>query len=240
MPERVIETNLLGFTHVLRAARNAGVRRVINLSSTAAYGDAAFGPEWLDEADTAPDPVTLYSLTKFATERTAQRLAFLWDSDIRSIRLSGVFGRFERKTSARDTPSPMLQIVESARRREPAILARPGVRDWTYAPDVARAVAMLLEADAPAYDLYNVSAGRTFSALAFGQKLAERVPDFTCRLAAENEPANIDLHTALDRAPLSNKRIRQDLGYEPAFDLDRAVEDYADWLELPDFSDVRG
>jgi UDP-glucose 4-epimerase len=152
-PERILEVNLLGLVHVLRAARDGGVRRVVNLSSASAYGDAAWRDvDALDET-LAPDPATLYALTKFGAERAARRLGTLWGLDVRSVRLSAVFGRWERQTGDRDTPSTLHQIMRKARRGEPAILARAAPRDWVYAPDVAGAVIALLDEPQPAFDL---------------------------------------------------------------------------------------
>ncbi|MGH6752988.1 MAG: NAD-dependent epimerase/dehydratase family protein, partial [Bradyrhizobium sp.] len=69
-PEAILGVNLLAQTPVLTAARRAGVKRVINLSSAAAYGTSAFGNAVLDE-ETACDPVSLYAITKVASEKVA-------------------------------------------------------------------------------------------------------------------------------------------------------------------------
>ncbi len=37
-PTETLETNILGFTNLLQAARGVGVKRIINLSSASAYG----------------------------------------------------------------------------------------------------------------------------------------------------------------------------------------------------------
>jgi len=42
----------------------------------------------LDE-ETACDPVSLYAITKFASEKVAARLAALWQCEMISVRLSG-------------------------------------------------------------------------------------------------------------------------------------------------------
>ena len=51
-------------------------------------------------------------------------------------------------------------------------MARPRVRDWIYAVDVAEAVAVLIEAGRPQHRLYNISTGAEWSALQWGQELA--------------------------------------------------------------------
>ena len=109
-PETILGVNLLAQTPVLMAARRAGVKRIINLSSAAAYGTSAFRNAVLDE-ETACDPVSLYAITKVASEKVAARLAGLWQIDIISVRLSAVFGPWERSNEVRDTPSPQAQIL---------------------------------------------------------------------------------------------------------------------------------
>ena len=76
-PESILQVNLLAQVPILTAARRSGVRRVVNLSSAAAYGTAAFRNTLLDE-ETACDPASLYAITKFASEKVAARLAALW------------------------------------------------------------------------------------------------------------------------------------------------------------------
>jgi UDP-glucose 4-epimerase len=182
----------------------------------------------LDE-DTPCDPETLYAITKYASERVAARLARLWDLDIVSVRLSGVFGTWERATGVRDTLSPQAQILACLGQRSEAVLPRPGVRDWIYAPDVADAITLLIEAPKPKHLLYNISTGREWSALQWGQKLAELHPGFVCRLAESDEAPNIDLHSPTDRAPLSVARMADEFGWRARFGCADSAVDLSAW-----------
>src|SRR5207253_8661359 len=67
-PETILQVNLLALTPILIAAQRHGVGRIINLSSAAAYGASAFGNQPLAE-DIACDPVSLYAITKLASEK---------------------------------------------------------------------------------------------------------------------------------------------------------------------------
>ena len=78
-PETILRVNLLAQTPILIAARGSGVKRIINLSSAAAYGASAFRNVLLDE-ETPCDPASLYAITKFASEKVAARLAGLWQA----------------------------------------------------------------------------------------------------------------------------------------------------------------
>jgi UDP-glucose 4-epimerase len=227
-PESVLRVNLLAHVPILAAARRCAVARVINLSSAAAYGDAGARLQLLDE-ETVCDPVSLYAITKFASERIAARLATLWQIDVISVRLSGVFGPWERATGVRDTPSPQAQIAIALRQRREAILPRPGIRDWIYAPDVAEAVTLLVEAARPRHRLYNISTGKQSTALQWGQDLAGLHSGFVCRLAEPGEAATIDLHGPADRASLSVERMAQEFGWRARFGCADSAADLNTW-----------
>jgi UDP-glucose 4-epimerase len=234
-PETILQVNLMALTPVLRAARDARVRRLINLSSAAAYGRAAMDVAMVDE-DTPPQPTGLYGITKFGSEMIGGRLADLWSLDFVSLRLSGVFGPWERATGVRDTTSPQFQITEEARRGTPALLARPGMRDWVYAPDVARAVHTVAQTPSLQHRVYNVSSPASWSALAWGERLAALRPGFECRLARDGEMPTIDLHAPNDRAPLSVARLQAELGWQARFGMAASAWHLDAWCRRHDTS----
>jgi UDP-glucose 4-epimerase len=226
-PESILQVNLLAQIPILQAARRQGVGRVINLSSAAAYGAAGQRCQLLRE-EMACDPISLYSITKFASERAVARLAELWDCDFLSVRLSGVFGPWESIGGLRDTPSPHAQILAAFDRREPALLPRPGVKDWIYATDVAEALALLLEAPRPRHRLYNISSGTEWSALRWGEAFAALHNGFECRLAASGEAVNVDPNGS-ERAPLAVERMAQEFGWRARFGCADSAADLSRW-----------
>ena len=227
-PETILRVNLLAQLPVLMAARRSRVGRIINLSSGSAYGTNAFRDAPLDE-ETACDPVSLYAITKFASEKIAARLAALWQCDIVNVRLSAVFGPWERATGVRDTLSPQAQMLAAMGQGRAALLLRPGVRDWIYAPDVAEAVTLLIEAAAPKHRLYNISTGVEWSALQWGEHLAALHPGFICRLVEAGEAPTADLHSPADRAPLSVERMAQEFGWRARFGCADSAADLSRW-----------
>ena len=227
-PEITLQVNLLAQTPILIAARRTGVGRIINLSSAAAYGTSAFRNVPLDE-ETACDPVSLYAITKFASEKVAARLAALWECEIISVRLSAVFGPWERMNEVRDTPSPQAQILAAMQGGREAVLLRAGVRDWIYAVDVAEAVTLLIEAEKPKHHLYNISTGVEWSALKWGQELAALHSGLICRLAEAGEAPTVDLHGPADRAPLAISRMAQEFGWRARFGCADSAADLSMW-----------
>ncbi|ROP83625.1 UDP-glucose 4-epimerase/UDP-glucuronate 4-epimerase [Stella humosa] len=228
-PTGILDVNIMGVARVLQAAHAAGVRRVVHLSSASAYGAAAFDGDALDEEATPSRPESLYSVTKFAGERTALRLGDLWGMDVRVARLTAVFGRWERDTGVRDTLSPQFQATALALRGEEAVLDRPGQRDWVYVRDVAEALLALRDAEA-APSVVNVGRGREWAVACWCGLLAERFPRFRWRLAERGETPTVDLHGARDRRPLAVDRLAA-LGYRSDWGLERSFQDYMGWVD---------
>jgi len=227
-PEAILAVNLGALPGLLRLARDAAVGRVLNLSSAAAYG-AGPGDTPLDEAGPAC-PTGLYAITKLAGEGVCDRLGALWGLDVISLRLSAVFGPWEHATGLRDTLSPPFQVMRAAAAGTPALLPRPGLRDWVYAPDVAEAVAMLLAAERPRQRLYNVTGAVPWPLLGWGQAL-RRVPrpGFACLLAEGGEVPTIDLHGTADRAPLSSSRLDGEFGWRARYGAAAAAAHFEAW-----------
>ncbi|AWN47469.1 NAD(P)-dependent oxidoreductase [Methylobacterium terrae] len=225
-PGAILAVNLMAMVPILDACRRAGVRRVVNLSSAAAYGTArgAFLAEELPA-----QPVSLYAVTKFASEAVLARLCGPWGLDGVSVRLSAVFGPFERDTGLRDTLSPQAQIWAALRAGTPALLPRPGRRDWLYAPDAAEALARLVEATRLDSRLYNVSSPATWPVLAWGERLMQANPGFVCRLAEPGEAPTISLHGDADRPPLSTVRLREEFAWEAAHGCEASADAFLAW-----------
>ena len=221
-PQRVLDVNLGGLPRAMAAARAAGVKRFILLSSASAFGDAAFRDAPLAEDDPAPAPSSLYSITKFAGEGVARRLGALWSMDLRMVRLSAVFGPWEHPTGARDTLSPPFQVAQLAHAKQPVILPRDPPRDWVYARDVAGAVLALIDKVNPGFDLYHIGPGTTWKLSEWAAALGASV--------SIGSPPNVDLFGDRDRAMLAIGRLTSDLGYQPRFTTASAcAADYRQW-----------
>lgn len=221
-PQRVLDVNLGGLPRAMAAARAAGVKRFILLSSASAFGDAAFRDTPLAEDDPAPAPSSLYAITKYAGEGVARRLGALWSMDVRMVRLSAVFGPWEHATGARDTLSPPFQVAQHAHAGEPVILPRDRPRDWLYSRDVAGAALALIDKVSPRFDLYHVGPGTTWPLSQWAQALGA-----TARVG---DAPNVDLFGDRDRAALAIDRLTGDLGYQPRFtSAASCAADYLKW-----------
>jgi UDP-glucose 4-epimerase len=226
---RFVETtgvNVLGTLHALDAIRRVGARRTVVVSSGSVYGvrsDRAPVTE-----DDAERPEGVYPITKWAAEALARRYARVNGLDLAVVRLASPFGPFERDTGSRPLLSAIHDWSLAALRGE---VVRPGgaptaLRDPAYVEDIASGIAAVLLADRLPHDVYNVGWGQGVTTADTLAALARLVPSVEVELASD-EPSR---WPSLARGPLSNDRLRGDLGWAPAYDLDSGLAIYLDWL----------
>jgi nucleoside-diphosphate-sugar epimerase len=232
-PRRIAEVNLIGTINLLHESKNHGVRRFVHASTGALYGAAGIGvPEPLDEERHRPVPESMYGITKYAAERSCLRLAALWGLDVRIGRLAQVFGRWEHASGVRDRLSMPTEIARIARAGAEAVFPPLGDTDYIYAPDVARALIALLDARAPSHRLYHLGTGAAWALPAWCELLQKRFPKFRWRESSVG--CNVLPLAPGTRTPFSNRRLVEDLGWAPLFDIAAAAEDFVAWLEAYD------
>ena len=222
--------NVLGAVQTLEAAVEGGARRAVVLSSSSVYGAAGDAGLPLDEATSTPAPTASYGTSKLAAERLALRFGACRGVPVRAVRVGTAFGRWERDTGLRQTMSPIYQVMRQALAGERVVLPREGRRDYVYGPDVARAIATVLFAQAPAHDVYNIGLGSEWSVAQWCTALAERSA-LDWAMASEGEAPTVDYFAAADRPMLRTDRLCGDLGFVPAFPMQAALEDYTVWID---------
>jgi nucleoside-diphosphate-sugar epimerase len=235
-PETVIEVNLVGLAHTLKAAAKAGARRLINISSGAAYGTGAFGDTgWhgpLDEYGTREEPFKIYGMTKFGSERLVRRYAELTELDARSVRLSTIYGAWEIDSGARDTLSAPMQAALLARSGGTATFDRRDSLDWTYSRHVASALQALMGAPTSALksDIFNITSATQVSVMDMCASLADAFPGFSYRPVEEGETPTVNLWGDKDRYPMKPDRLADEAGHRLSDDLASTMADFIAWI----------
>lgn len=230
-PQLIAQVNLVGTLNVLEAARKRGVKRFVHASTGAVFGPAGVGaPEPLREDDRV-QPASMYAITKYAAERAALRLAELWKMDVRVGRLGTVYGKWEHATHARDVLSPPTEIAKIALKGGEAVFPPLGDTDYIYAPDQASALMALLDAAAPKHRVYHLSTGEAWSLPQWCDALQRKFPAFRWRQAADWKECNVLPLSPATRTRFDNRRVVDDLGWKPRFDVASSCDDFVSWLE---------
>jgi UDP-N-acetylglucosamine/UDP-N-acetyl-alpha-D-glucosaminouronate 4-epimerase len=220
-PLTTTAVNIEGTLNVLLAARDEGVRRIVNASSSSVYGNTGALPRVESQA---PDPISPYAVAKLAAERFCTSFTRVYGMEIVSLRYFNVFGPRQDPTSQYAAVVP--RFIRAVAAGEPVTIYGDGEqsRDFTFVDNVVGA--NLLAADAPGVggEILNIATGSsvTVNALAdaIGALLAKPV-------AKAYEPAREADVRASWADVAEAKRM---LGFEPQIDFDDGLRRTADYL----------
>jgi len=215
-PRAAMDVNVGGTNAVFEAARILDdVERVAWASSAAVYAPPANYEAPVTE-DELVSPDTLYGATKEYNEHQARVYAEEFGVSPVGLRPTVAYGPY-RETGG---SAFLVDLIEKPALGEPLSIQYGDQRiDWQYVKDIAQAFRKA--AFAPEADLsqrvYNV-AGET-TTIAEAAAVVERVvPDTEIEVSNEGElPWTQDLDTT---------KAREDLGYEPDYDLEAGVKEY--------------
>ncbi len=236
----VIGINIGGLVNVLELARIAPVRRFVYVSSGAAYGLAA-GTDQTYSEDLPAAPDSMYGITKYTGELITRRYGELYGFSAVSVRLSTPYGPMERVTGHRAVMSALYQWTGQVTRGEPLqaqgdSFAPDDGRDYTYVVDTARGLQAILDAPELPHDRYNLTTGVWITYREILDALAELAPGSAAPVvddgAADRARASVP-----SRGPLSAHRLRQDIGWQPQYDLRAGIADYLQWRRESGFND---
>lgn len=220
------QVNALGTVQLLDAALKAGVKRFVYTSSRAVYGNIegvhaypVYEPVNEDHRLAARD---VYDVTKLAGELMGRNFARL-GLEFVALRFATIFGPGKL---ARHGPMGIYsRIIENAMAGVPLDIPRGGDEhdDVIYVDDVAQACVLAATHPKPGFDAYNVSRGVGTTLHAFADEVIRQFPG-----------AEISIGPGLDyfgtgvnySGVLDNRRAREDLGFEPQFDLATGIADY--------------
>jgi nucleoside-diphosphate-sugar epimerase len=218
--------NVIGTLHVLDAVRAYGARRTVVVSSGSIYGTRADRDPVTEDA--AAQPQGVYPITKWAAEALARRYAAINALDLAVVRLASPFGAFERDTGSRPLLSAINDWTRAALRGEVLRIGGPAnaLRDPIYVDDVTSGIAAVLLAERLPHDVYNVGWGKGATTEDTLAALARLVPG----VKIERVPEEPSRWPSLARGVLSSERLRRDLGWTPAYDLESGLAAYVTWL----------
>jgi UDP-glucose 4-epimerase len=233
-PARIVDVNLMGTVRMLEWARaRPGLKRFIYVSSGSVYRHN--GPDWDGEPlpeDGYVAPLTLYGISKFASEMVTNRYADLFGLSAVSVRLASVYGPMDRATESRNfrhVPNRVAHMALAGDTIRPNSLEPVG--DYVTSTDVAAAILALIDAPHLNYRHYNIGSG---SSQTIGEIIGwarERVPGLKAEVAP-GEDANIVQDVALKGGmwgAYDIARILRDTAWRPRPGKE-AFHAYMDWI----------
>lgn len=159
-PAAYIQSNLVGFGHILEGCRHFGVRHLVYASSSSVYGGNTKLP--FSEYQGVDHPVSLYAASKKANELMAHSYSHLYNLPVTGLRFFTVYGPWGRPDMA------LFLFTKAMLAGEPIQLFNGGqmIRDFTYVEDIVESMIRVLDKPAtpdPSFDTTNPKAATSWA-----------------------------------------------------------------------------
>ena len=227
-PYSGVRLNFLGTVNVFEAARLEKVVRVVFPSSGTVYlGSISEGVQQIDES-IPMNPPSVYAATKASCEFMGRAYAKRYGFEFICLRYTGgLYGPSPAGLKA-TREIAIQQMIRAAVKGEPATINWPyGPAEILYGKDAARGTVLAVMKDKFKETLFHIGNGDTLS--------GDDIVDAVCRVFPG---AKIDLLKGNNPMPYPESRLASDfsrakteLGYEPEYSIEKAVQDYAATLK---------
>ena len=148
-PAAYIQSNLVGFGHILEGCRHHGIEHLVYASSSSVYGGNTNLP--FSEHQGVDHPVSLYAASKKANELMAHTYSHLYGLPATGLRFFTVYGPWGRPDMA------LFLFTRAMLAGEPIQVFNNGqmVRDFTYVDDIIESLVRLLDKPAAPDPAFN-------------------------------------------------------------------------------------
>ncbi len=235
-PLAYIDTNQVGFAHILEGCRHNQVGHLVYASSSSVYGSNTKMPFSIH--DNVDHPVSLYAATKKASELMAHTYSHLYRLPTTGLRFFTVYGPWDRPDMALQKftramlAGEKIQIYNYGKHR----------RDFTYIDDIVEGVIRVLDKPAqpnPDWDGNNPDAGSSsapWRIYNIGNNHPVELLDYVTALEkamgieADKELLPLQPGDVPDTYADVTDLIR-DFDYKPSMTVEQGVANFAQWYK---------
>lgn len=227
-PYSGVQLNFMGSVNVFEAARLERVSRIIFPSSGTVYmGSIGEGLAKLDESIPI-NPPSIYAATKAACEFMGRAYAKRYGFEFICLRyVGGLYGPSPVALKA-TREMAIQQMIRAAVKGEPARINWPyGPTEILYGKDAAKGTVLAVLKDKFKDDLFHIGNGQTVG----GDEIVDAVRKKFSQAKIELIKGSTPMPYPESRLASDFSRSKEQLGYEPDYPIDKAVEDYAATLK---------
>ncbi|WP_320677438.1 NAD-dependent epimerase [Prochlorococcus sp. MIT 1300] len=233
-PAVYIQSNLVGFGHILECCRHNNVQHLVYASSSSVYGGNRELP--FHEKQAVNHPVSLYAATKKANELMAHTYSHLYNLPATGLRFFTVYGPWGRPDMA-----PMI-FAKSILEKTPIKVFNHGQmqRDFTYIDDIVEGVLRCCyktatidssfnpqhpdpsTAAAP-HRIFNIGNSQPVDLLKFIEVLEDALGTIAIKDFQPIQPGDV-VKTAADTSALETW-----VNFRPYTNIEQGIKLFADW-----------
>lgn len=233
-PHAYVDSNLVGFLHILEGCRRQQIQHLVFASSSSVYGANRNVPSSVH--DNVDHPLSLYAATKKANELMAHTYSHLYDIPTTGLRFFTVYGPWGRPDMA------IFTFTQSILAGKPIDVYNFGQmkRDFTYIDDIVEGVVRVLDSppqpnsdwssdcpdpasSAAPYRIYNIGNHRPVDLLHFITVLENSLGISAQKNWLPLQPGDV-LETCADITDL-----RRDTGFEPRTSIEVGIPKFVAW-----------
>lgn len=224
-PDTYVDTNVKGALNVVQAARELGVEKVVQTSTSEVYGTAQFVPITEKHPLQGQSP---YSASKIGADQIAMSFYRSFGTPVALIRPFNTYG--PRQSARAVIPTIITQLLNG--KRQIRLGALSPTRDFNYVKDTVRGFISIMQSEKSVGEVINI-----------GSNFEISIGD-TAKLIAETMGVDVDIETDKERLrPLKsevnrlwadNSKAKKLLGWEPRYGgrdgFKRGLKETIDWF----------
>ncbi len=234
-PLAYIDSNLVGFGHILEGCRHNKVEHLVYASSSSVYGSNTRMP--FSVHDNVNHPVSLYAATKKANELMAHTYSHLYQLPTTGLRFFTVYGPWDRPDMA------LQKFAKAIVAGKPIQLFNYGNhrRDFTFIDDIVEGVIRVLDRPAqsnPDWDsanpdsatsyapwrVYNIGNNNPVELNTYIDALEKALGMVAEKELLPMQPGDVpDTYADVDT-------LIRDFDYKPQTNVDQGIEKFVEWF----------
>lgn len=228
-PGSYVDTNVTGTLNVVQAARELGVQKVVQTSTSEVYGTAQFVPITEDHPLRGQSP---YSASKIGADQIAQSFHSSFETPVAVIRPFNTYG--PRQSMRAVIPTIIGQISAGAKRIRLGSLSP--TRDFNFIEDTVNGFLSVAESDNSIGEVINIGSNYEIS-IGDTVRLISEVMNTEVEIEQEDVRLRPD-QSEVERLWASNAKAEKLTGWKPDYagkeGLARGLAKTAAWFSIPD------
>lgn len=222
-PHAYVDSNLVGFLHILEGCRQSKISHLVYASSSSVYGANKKVPFSVE--DNVDHPVSLYAATKKSNELMAHSYSHLYQIPITGLRFFTVYGPWGRPDMA------YFKFVDAISNNKSIDVYNHGKmqRDFTYIDDVVEGIVRVLDqppnpdTTTPPYKLYNIGNNQPVTLMRFIEVIETAMGKTADKNFLPMQPGDVPA-TYADVDALMN-----DVGFQPKTPIEEGIQKFVTW-----------
>ena len=224
-PDAYMQSNMMGFFHILEGCRNYPVEHLVYASSSSVYGANDKIP--FSTSDQVDRPVSLYAATKKSNELMAHAYSKLYKIPLTGLRFFTVYGPMGRPDMA------YFKFAKKIMKDEPIQIYNNGdmYRDFTYVDDIVKGIENLLcnppveDANGAYYKIYNIGNNKPEKLMDYIATLEKCLGKEAKKEFFPMQPGDV-YQTYADVTDLM-----EDFGFKPSTTIQEGLSKFAEWFK---------